>query len=387
MKKKVVIIGSTGSIGRQTLEVINKHNDKYQVLAITADKNFELLAHQINSFNPEYAAIKNTHFIENLNILCNPQKTKISGGENALLDIAGLEQADIVVVATIGISGLMPTLKALEKGKIVALANKETLITGGTLVAEILKAKSGRIIPVDSEHSAIFQCLNGESPNYIDKIILTSSGGAFRNKNHAEIEHAKAIDALKHPTWNMGEKVTIDSATLMNKGFEVIEANFLFNVPYKDIQVTIHPQSVVHSFVVFKDSSVKAQLSLPDMRIPIQYALSYPERLVSNWQGFIPSKIGSLTFEEPDFEKFPCLKLCYDVGKAGKSYPVVLNAADEVLVDAFLKDKIMFYDIYNIMSNIIERHSPIEIMNIGDITEVDRWAKKETEDLILRKKI
>ena len=302
-----------------------------------------------------------------------------------LKTIASLDEIDVLLTAIVGMIGLLPTLEAIRKGKDIALANKETLVCGGSLVMEEAKKHNVKILPVDSEHSAIFQCLNGENYKEIEKIILTASGGPFRGKKKEELIHMTKNQALKHPNWSMGRKISIDSSTLMNKGLEVIEAKWLFGVEHDQIDVLVHPQSIIHSMVQFDDSSVIAQLGCPDMRLPIQYALTYPNRNKNDFERLDLAKLATLTFENPDLETFPCLKLAYDTLKMGGTYSAALNSANEVLVNEFLNDKIGFYDIPYYIEDILEKHESISNPSIEDILEVDRWSREYIQKAILNK--
>ncbi len=364
--RKITILGSTGSIGVQALQVAESLG--CEVLALGAGNNIELLLKQIKKFRPKTVSVKNPE---------NAAKIKsefpdiaVLSGEAGLIELCENTQNDIIIAATSGKIGLRPTLKAIESGINVALANKETLVMAGDIVMKKARERNVKILPVDSEHSAIFQCC--EDFSALDKIIITASGGPFLHKTKKEMENMKAQDALKHPRWQMGEKITIDSSTLMNKGLEVIEAHHLFNLPYDKIDVVIHPQSIVHSAVEFKDGSVLAQLGVPSMHLPIQYAITYPKRVCG-----IKSKsfdfIGqNLTFEKPDFEKFPCLKLAYVAGKAGASAPVVLNAANEAAVKKFLKGEIKFSEIEKIVEKALLAHTPVLSPTLDEIFEIDR---------------
>ena len=369
---RLAVLGSTGSIGQQTLEVVRAFPHRFHIVGLAAGKNIDLLAEQINEFKPRF-------------VYCRDKKAHLANAEYEFLsleDIARHPQVDIVVIATSGKSGLSPTLAAVKAGKNVALANKEALVTAGKIITEEAKLNSAQILPIDSEHSAIWQCLNGERQKAA-QLILTASGGPFLHYSLAQLEGVTAKHALKHPSWQMGRKVTIDSATLMNKGLEVIEAHWLFDMPFDDIKVLIHPQSIVHSIVEFIDGSTKAQLSYPDMRLPIQYALSYPERLSNpqlprlDWSG-----INSLTFEQPDFDTFPCLKLAIEAGKKGGTYPAVLCAADEVAVELFLSQGIKFTDIANYIEQALEQHQVVAHPTLEEIMAADAWAREKVLQLV-----
>ena len=344
-RKRIAILGSTGSIGRQTLDVVRQHPDRFQVEVITAGSNAALLAEQARAFDVPHAVICNTSkYAEVCDILAGT-KTKVHAGIDAACDLVTGESVDIVVASMVGFSGLRPTLSAIRAGKDIALANKETLVAAGTVVMAEAQRCGVKILPVDSEHSAIFQCLQAAGGNPVERIHLTASGGPFRTWPREKIEQAGKDLALKHPNWNMGAKITIDSATMMNKGFEVIEAKWLFDVEPERIHVVVHPESVIHSMVEFADGAVLAQLGCPDMREPIQLALSYPERLSLNNRKLDFGTLGALTFFEPDLEKFPCLKLAFEAIGRGGNLPCALNAANEAAVAAYLEDKIGFYDI------------------------------------------
>ena len=344
-RKRIAILGSTGSIGRQTLDVVRQHPDRFQVEVITAGSNAALLAEQARAFNVPHAVICNaSKYAEVCDILAGT-KTQVHSGIDAACDLVTGDNVDIVVASMVGFSGLRPTLSAIRAGKDIALANKETLVAAGSVVMAEARRRGVKILPVDSEHSAIFQCLQAACGNPLERIHLTASGGPFRTWPREKIEQAGKDLALKHPNWNMGAKITIDSATMMNKGFEVIEAKWLFDVEPERIHVVVHPESVIHSMVEFADGAVLAQLGCPDMREPIQLALSYPERLSLNNRKLDFSTLGALTFYEPDLEKFPCLKLAFEAIGRGGNLPCALNAANEAAVAAYLEDKIGFYDI------------------------------------------
>jgi len=370
--KRLAVLGSTGSIGQQTLEVVRALPRKFHIVGLAAGKNTDLLAEQVAEFKPRfiYYQDKKAH-------LANVEYEFLS-----LEDMARHPQVDTVVIATSGKSGLSPTLAAVKAGKNVALANKESLVTAGEIIINEAKLNAAQILPIDSEHSAIWQCLHSETQK-ATQIILTASGGPFRHYSPAQLEKVTVEQALKHPSWQMGRKVTIDSATLMNKGLEVIEAHWLFDMPYENIKVIIHPQSIIHSMVEFIDGSMKAQLSYPDMRLPIQYALSYPDRLANpqlprlDW-----STINKLTFEQPDLDAFPCLKLAIEAGKRGGTYPAVLCAADEAAVELFLSQHIKFIDIANLVEQALEQHQAIAHPNIEEIVAADAWAREKVRQLI-----
>ena len=341
-KKHIAILGSTGSIGTQALEVIAAHPESFEVEVLTAQNNADLLIEQAKKFNPNAVVIVNEDSYSKVKEALLPLNIKVFAGENALSSVVEMDSIDLVLTALVGYSGLKPTIKAIESGKNVALANKETLVVAGELVTRLAREKGVNIYPVDSEHSAIFQCIVGEFHNPIEKIILTASGGPFRGRKRDELLYVTKVQALKHPNWAMGAKVTIDSASLMNKGLEVIEAKWLFGLKADQVEVVVHPQSIIHSLVQFEDGSIKAQLGLPDMRLPIQFALSYPERLKSAFPRFDFAKYPALTFEKPDTETFRNLALAFEALAQGGNMPCVLNAANEVAVEEFLQDRIGF---------------------------------------------
>ena len=374
--KRISILGSTGSIGKQTLDVVRQHKDKFEVVAISANSSVDLLLEQIKEFKPKYVAVYDElRAIKLKSMIPSDINIEVLSGMEGLKAISSLDEIDVLLTAIVGMIGLVPTLEAIKKGKDIALANKETLVCAGNLVMNEAKKYGVSILPVDSEHSAIFQCLNGEKTKEIEKIILTASGGPFRGKKKEDLLNVTKNQALKHPNWSMGRKISIDSSTLMNKGLEVIEAKWLFDVEHNQIDVVVHPQSIIHSMVQFIDSSVIAQLGCPDMRLPIQYALSYPDRIECDFERLNLAKIATLTFEEPDMDTFPCLKLAYDTLKMGGTYSAVLNSANEVLVNEFLEDKIGFYDIPYYIEKTLEAHSSINNATLEDILEIDRWTR------------
>lgn len=376
MKKRIAILGSTGSIGTQTLDIISCYSDLFEAEVLTANNNAELLITQARKFNPNTVVIANEDKYFQVKDALSDLPIKVFAGNKSIADVVESEDVDIVVGAMVGFSGLIPVMHALEYGKKVALANKETLVVAGSLIKKIAEEKSITIIPVDSEHSAIFQCLAGEYKNEIDKLILTASGGPFRTKTKEQIAKVTVKEALKHPNWTMGAKVTIDSATMMNKGLELIEAHWLFDVPTNKIEVLVHPQSIIHSMVQFTDGSVKAQLGIPDMHLPIQYALTYPERLKIESEKLNFVKIGQLDFESPDTERFPCLALAYDAIEKGGNMPCVMNAANEIAVQYFLNEKITFYGISNIIENTMKKMSFIKNPSINDLIASDKEARE-----------
>ena len=371
--KQLAVLGSTGSIGQQTLEVVRALPHRFHIVGLAGGKNIDLLAKQINEFKPRFV------YFQDRDALARLTNTKYEF--LTLEDIAQHPQVDTVIIATSGRAGLSPTLAAVKAGKSVALANKESLVMAGEIITNEAKLNEARILPIDSEHSAIWQCLNGETQPAA-QLILTASGGPFLHYSPTELSGVTVEQALKHPSWQMGKKVTIDSATLMNKGLEVIEAHWLFDMPFDNIKVLIHPQSIIHSMVEFIDGSIKAQLSYPDMRLPIQYALSYPERLPNpqlpklNW-----SLINNLTFEQPDLNTFPCLKLAIEAGRKGGTYPVVLCAADEVAVELFLARRVKFIDIANLVGQALEQHQSIPYPTLDEIIAADAWAREKVLQL------
>jgi 1-deoxy-D-xylulose-5-phosphate reductoisomerase len=377
-KKHIAILGSTGSIGKQALEVIESHSDYFEVEVLTAQNNADLLVEQAKKFKPNAVVIGNEDHYEKVKAALIPLDIKVFAGENALTSIVEMDTIDLVLTALVGFSGLKPTIKAIQSGKNIALANKETLVVAGELITKLAREKGVNIFPVDSEHSAIFQCLVGEFHNPIEKIILTASGGPFLGKRKEDLKNIKKEQALRHPNWNMGEKVTIDSATLMNKGLEVIEAKWLFGVKADQIEVVVHPQSIVHSLVQFKDGSIKAQLGLPDMRLPIQFAMTYPERLSSNFPRFDFSKYPSLTFEKPDMETFRNLALSFAALNMAGNMPCVLNAANEVAVAEFLKDNVGFLEMSLVVERCLEKMSFVKNPVLEDYIQTDKetriWA-------------
>ncbi|CEN21414.1 1-deoxy-D-xylulose-5-phosphate reductoisomerase [Paraclostridium sordellii] len=374
--KKISILGSTGSIGTQTLDVVRKNRDKFEVVAISANSSINLLLEQIKEFRPKYVAVYNENSAKQLKeLIPSDLKIEVLSGMDGLVTISSLDEIDILLTAIVGMIGLIPTLEAIKKGKTIALANKETLVTAGQLVMEEARKRNVDILPVDSEHSAIFQCLNGENKKEIDSIILTASGGPFRGKTKEELLNVTKNEALKHPNWSMGRKISIDSSTLMNKGLEVIEAKWLFDVDAEKIDVIVHPQSIIHSMVQFVDSSIIAQMGCPDMKLPIQYALTYPNRLLNDFERLDFSKLNGLTFEKPDLETFPCLQLAYESLKSGGTYSAVLNAANEVLVNEFLEDKIKFYDIPYYIEKTLEAHNSIKKPTLEEILHIDKWSR------------
>ncbi len=381
--KYLSILGSTGSIGRQALDVAINNPEQVKVVALAAGRNIQLLAQQVDKFKPDLVSVADSGDAKKLSgMLSSQNKPEILFGTEGLIAAATYSKATVVLTAVTGTVGLLPTMKAIEKGKEIALANKETLVAAGSTVMEKIKANGVTLYPVDSEHSAVWQCLNGERHQDLKQILLTASGGPFRGLTSEEMREVTPERALKHPNWNMGSKITIDSATLMNKGLEVIEAKWLFDVEFDQIKVLVHPQSIIHSMVEFVDGAVMAQLGIPDMRIPIQYALSYPSRWPNDLPKLNLTEIAELTFEAPDLERFPSLKLAYQAGKSGGTMPTVLNAANEVAVARFLKREISFLDIPLTVESVMEKHNNISKPSLDDILEADRWAREKAQNII-----
>ena len=384
-KKRVAILGSTGSIGTQTLDVIKAHPDKFEVEVLTAQNNADLLIQQALKFKPNCVVIVNESLYNKVKDALLPAHIKVYAGEKALNQVVEMDTIDVVLTALVGYSGLIPTIHAISAGKQIALANKETLVVAGEMITQLAKEKGVNIYPVDSEHSAIFQCLVGEFHNPIEKIILTASGGPFRGKERDYLLHVTKEQALKHPNWDMGAKITIDSASLMNKGLEVIEAKWLFGVKKEQIEVVVHPQSIIHSLIQFEDGSIKAQLGLPDMRIPIQFALSYPDRLKADFPRFDFSKYPNLTFEQPDIKTFRNLKLAFEALERGGNVPCILNAANEIAVAAFLRDEIGFLEMSDLIEETMEKAGFILHPSLEDYIETDKMSRKITHELIKSK--
>lgn len=375
--KKISILGSTGSIGVQTLEVCRNLKD-IKVEAITANSSIDKIEEQIKEFKPKLVSIMDNDKAEELKERLSKTaygNIKVMSGMDGLVEAATMDSADTVVVSVVGNIGIKPTYEAIECKKEIALATKEVMVSGGNLITGKLKEKGVRILPIDSEHSAIFQSLQGNSMNKIRRIILTASGGPFRGRKKAELINVTAAQALKHPNWSMGAKITIDSASMMNKGLEVIEAKWLFDVDVDQIQVVVHPQSILHSAVEYEDGAVIGQMGVPDMKVPISYALTYPNRVENGFEKLDITKVGTLTFEEPDTETFECLSLAYKAIKAGGTMPAVLNAANEIAVAAFLKGSIGFMDIPRIIKNTMENHKVIHNYNIDELLAADSWGR------------
>jgi 1-deoxy-D-xylulose-5-phosphate reductoisomerase len=387
MRKKIVILGSTGSIGQQTLEVIRKYSNEFEVVGLSGWENTTFLKEQISFFKPKIAVVKNENTARKLKKdLNNLNDIKILWGIDGLVKISILEEADIIVVAIIGIASLIPTFEAVKRGKNIALASKEAIVVAGELLVKEAKLRNASILPIDSEHSAILQCLKNEQKDSLEKIILTASGGALYNLTETALDNVSVEDALNHPTWKMGKKVTIDSATLMNKGLEVIEAKWFFNIPANKIEIVIHPQSYVHSMVQFIDGTILAQIGEHDMRIPIHYALFYPNRTTNNFPRLELTKIGQLTFKKPNYNKFPCIKLAYQALEVGGTMPAVLNGANEIAVNAFLNNKINFSAIPLIIQSTMKKHNPKYNPDINDIFDADYWARERALDFCMNVK-
>jgi len=379
--KAITLLGSTGSIGTQTLDIVAQYPEQFRIVGLTAGRNVTLLAQQIRLFRPEIVAIGDEDKLQELQeaIADIDYQPMILVGETGVVEVARYGDAEAVVTGIVGCAGLLPTIAAIQAGKDIALANKETLIAGGPVVNPLIEKHGVKILPADSEHSAIFQCLQGVLPGGLRRIILTASGGAFRDLPVEKLAEVTVADALKHPNWSMGQKITIDSATLMNKGLEVIEAHYLFGMDYDDIDIVIHPQSIIHSLIELQDTSVLAQLGWPDMRLPLLYALSWPERIHTDWKPLDLVKAGNLTFREPDHEKYPCMQLAYAAGRAGGSMPAVLNAANEQAVALFLEEKIQFLDIPKLIEMTCDKHQQdnCESPGLDDILVADKWARQE----------
>ena len=379
--KAISLLGSTGSIGTQTLDIVEQHPDQFRIVGLAAGRNVAMLAQQVRQFRPEIVAICEADKLADLQAAIadlEPQPVLLAG-EAGVIEVARHCTADVVVTGIVGCAGLLPTIAAIEAGKDIALANKETLIAGGPVVLPLIQQHGVKLLPADSEHSAIFQCLQGVPDGGLRRILLTASGGAFRDLPVEQLANVTVADALKHPNWSMGRKITIDSATLMNKGLEVIEAHFLFGADYDQIEIVIHPQSIIHSLIELQDTSVLAQLGWADMRLPLLYALSYPDRIPTTWEPLDLVKAGSLTFREPDHHKYPCMQLAYAAGRAGGCMPAVLNAANEQAVALFLEEKIQFLDIPRLIEQVCDRY---QIHNrstptLDDILAADQWARQE----------
>ncbi|OIK13942.1 1-deoxy-D-xylulose-5-phosphate reductoisomerase [Bacillus sp. MUM 116] len=379
--KIISLLGATGSIGTQTLDIIREHPDRFQLGAMSVGKNIELARKFIHEFKPRLVSVQNYQDCTTLN--AEFPNTKFTFGDEGLIEVAIYEQAEILVNAVLGSVGLNPTLQAIENGKVIAIANKETLVTAGHLVMDAAKRNHVPLLPVDSEHSAIFQALQGEKHKNIERLILTASGGSFRDRSRAELQDVTVEDALNHPNWSMGAKITIDSATMMNKGLEVIEAHWLFNMPYEKIDVLLHKESIIHSMVEYHDSSIIAQLGTPDMRVPIQFALTYPDRApLPSSNRLNLAQIGKLHFQEMDVERFRCLQFAYHAGNEGGTMPTALNAANEVAVAAFLEGKIRFLQIEELIEKALNAHQTIEHPSLATIQEVDKETRQYVRSLL-----
>ena len=381
-KQNLAILGSTGSIGTQTLDVVAANPDLFAVYAITANNNVDLLIKQARTFHPEAVVVANEAHYNTLREALTDLPIKVFAGSDAVAQVAALPSVDTVVTAMVGYAGLKPTIEAVKAGKRIALANKETLVVAGELVTRLVQQHHAAILPVDSEHGAIFQCLVGENADEVEKIILTASGGPFRNKSCEELASVTAKDALRHPTWQMGAKITIDSASLMNKGFEVIEAKWLFGLRPEQIDVVIHPQSIIHSMVQYRDGSIKAQLGVPDMRLPIEYALTFPQRRQTNFERLDFTKCSQLTFEQPDPKRFRNLALAFEAMRRGGNIPCALNAANEIAVDAFLHERIGFLQMSNLIETVLERTTFIATPSYNDYVACDTETRQLARELI-----
>ncbi|HZG37146.1 MAG TPA: 1-deoxy-D-xylulose-5-phosphate reductoisomerase [Nodosilinea sp.] len=379
--KAITLLGSTGSIGTQTLDILEHHPDQFRLVGIAAGNNVELLAQQVRQFKPEIVAICNSEKLGELRaaLVGLDPMPQILAGDDGVVEVARYGDAEAVVTGIVGCAGLLPTLAAIEAGKDIALANKETLIAGGPAVLPLVAKHGVKLLPADSEHSAIFQCLQGVPEGGLRRILLTASGGAFRDWPTEKLAQVTVADALKHPNWSMGRKITVDSATLMNKGLEVIEAHYLFNVDYDHIDIVIHPQSIIHSLIELQDTSVLAQLGWPDMRLPLLYALSWPDRIYTDWEPLDLVKAGDHTFREPDHAKYPCMELAYAAGRAGGTMTAVLNAANEQAVALFLDEKIHFLEIPRVIEGVCDRHRSHNVVEpkLADILAADQWARAE----------
>ncbi|MBI3136637.1 MAG: 1-deoxy-D-xylulose-5-phosphate reductoisomerase [Bacteroidetes bacterium] len=381
-KKKIAILGSTGSIGKQTLEVVEAYPDQFEISVLTANNNADLLIDQALKFKPNAVVITNEQHYKRVSEILWAEGIKTFCGEKALEEVVEMQELDLVLTALVGFSGLKPTVRAINAGKTIALANKETLVVAGEIITKMARQKGVHIYPVDSEHSAIFQCITGEFHNPIEKIYLTASGGPFRGKKREDLSQITKAQALKHPNWEMGAKITVDSATLMNKGLEVIEAKWLFGLKREQIDVIVHPQSIIHSLVQFKDGSMKAQMGLPDMKLPIQYAMTYPDRLTTDYKRFDFMNYPSLTFEKPDLDTFRNLQLAYDAMDQGGNLPCILNAANEISVEAFLQDKIGFLQIAEINEKVMGLVQKEASVSLESLVATDLEARQKARELI-----
>lgn len=380
--KKISILGSTGSIGVNTLKVIEALGDNYQVVGLAARENVGLIIRQIKKFHPQAVALMDERAAEKLKLQSSRLKVKVYSGLDGVIKIATLPEVDLVISSMVGAAGLIPTFEAIRQRKIIALANKEVLVMAGEIIIREARARKVPILPVDSEHSAIFQCLKNENAESVNKLILTASGGPFYKFSRKRLKNVTPVQALNHPTWEMGRKITVDSATLLNKGFEIIEAHHLFGIDVSRIEVLIHPESIVHSMVEFIDGSILAQLAVTDMRLPIQYALCYPDRQPTILSSLSFDKIKQLNFIKPDFKKFPLLKLAQETAEIGGTLPAVLNASDEIVVEEFLNKKIKFLDIYRLINRVLSKHKVKKNPSLEDILEADKWARIITKEEI-----
>ena len=381
MKKKITIFGSTGSIGESTLDIIKNHPDKYEVIGLTANRNYKKLLEQVDCFKPKIISLNNSDSFNKFNELNNDKDLKVVNGHDSYEEILDFN-TDLVMAAISGSAGLMPVVASIKKGVHIALANKESLVCSGSLITSMARLNNVKILPVDSEHNAIYQVLDSRNKSKISRLILTASGGPFLNKEIKELDNVKPEEAIKHPNWSMGKKISIDSATMMNKGLELIEASYLFDIPEKQIDVIIHPESIIHSCVEYMDGSMLSQMGNPDMRTPISFTLAYPDRIKTNVEKLNLCDVEKLTFFKPDFEKYPCLELAYHSLKLKKSAPTILNAANEIAVDAFLKEKIKFLSIPKVVEKTLNKTSISEINSIKDVIEIDRESRKVATDLI-----
>ncbi len=379
--KNITILGSTGSIGVSTLEIVSAHPDRFRVVAMTAGKNLELFARQIREFSPRIAVVASVDDVARLKEMCSGLDVNILGGLEGLIAAATFDETEMVVAAIVGAAGLVPTAAAIRAKKDVALANKETLVTAGHLFMDMVEEYGVRLYPVDSEHSAVFQSIEGHRSTDIEKIILTASGGPFLNTAVEQLKRVTVRDALNHPNWSMGKKITIDSATMMNKGLEVLEARWLFDTPVEKIEVNIHPQSIIHSMVEYIDGCVIAQLGTPDMKAPIAYALSYPERVSTGVKPLDLTALSGLTFFKPDMEKFPCLGLAYRAINSGESMPAVMNAANEIAVDAFLNGRIGFVQIADTIERTMNAHTAHNLVSIDEVLKADLWSRETAREI------
>lgn len=377
--KKIVILGSTGSIGTQTLDIVARHPDRFEVVALAAGKNLDLVVEQVRAFRPRRVSVSGAVEADSLRGRLKGETVEILFGDEGNCETAASPEADLVISAVVGAAGLKPTMAALESGKPVALANKESLVIAGEVMTRKAREKNVPLIPIDSEHSAIFQALAGNRREDVKRIILTASGGPFFQRSKESLAAVTVDEALKHPNWSMGPKITVDSATLMNKGLEVIEATWFFDVPPRKVDVHVHPQSIVHSFVEYIDGSVIAQLGVPDMRCAISHAMAYPERVVSGVASLDLLKVGTLTFFPPDLDKFPALRLAYAAAEAGRTMPAVLNAANEVAVARFLNRELGFTDIPRLVERTMDRHKPFALKTLEDVLDADAWARREAK--------